>query len=835
MPAVEVPLRRRPGMVRLPLILAAVAICLGALLPIATPGVALGFTGGMIVITAGLARRRRILANLLYPLVFLGVGWSAAALELPPHETVLDTLGPAALTPVFLEGVLHEGPEERPDRTRLYVDLVGTATAPGARILPVEGRLRLDLYGRAKEVPLAGDWVRVWARPRALDDAGFPGGTTRRALAARRGVSLVASAPPEHLVVIRSGGGLGVIAERLRTRVHHTIDRALPPGPASLVRAFATGDRSAIPDELDQAFQASGLSHLLAVSGLNLAIVAGIFVFLLGAVLKRSEVIALGFSVRRSAALLAMPAVVFYTFLVGASPSAVRSALMVLALLVGQLSARLRETWSALALAVIVMVAWDPATLGDVSFQLSFAAVAGLLRLQPALMTLVPDRVRTAPTWQRWPVDIFLATVAATVGTMPLVGRHFGRVAWAGLLANLPAGPLSSLVLVPLSLLGGLLGTVSATLAQPILWLAGGAAEALAWLAQAFAGLPGASFEIPQPTILECVLFYGITFGLAAGLAEVPDGPVALSGGPTRVAGAKRRRALGFAAACAIAILLSYAGGQWARRHTQDATWVQLPVGQGDAAVLELPEGRTVLVDVGPPGDAAERVILAYLRHRRIPRIDLVVLTHPHADHVGGLPTLAAAIPIGEVWWNGDRRESTDVLLQPLAQLPNRIVTASTTPYRAGEAILRVLSPRRSPEGYATVNDASVVLSLEVHGQRVLLMGDAEADAEAQLVASGIPLQAVAVKLGHHGSRTSSTEPFLAKAQPEWAVYSLGAGNHFGFPSRIVDERLKRMGVQVARTDRGAVIGKLSKLGLEVTGAGVGVPDRSRPPTPTSP
>lgn len=808
------------------------ATCLGALLPVRGAVGPLVFTLAMILITAGLARRRRILAALAFPLVFLGVGAAASALRQPPKETVLATLGAAAEAPVILEGVLTEGPEERPDRTRLFLDLVATATAPGTRFHPVEGRLRIDVPGRAQGDPLAGDTVRVWARPRLLDDASFPGGSSRRARAARRGVSLVATASPERVVVVARGGGLTAVAERLRTRVHQAIDRALPPAPAALVRAFATGDRAAIAPEVDQAFQASGLSHLLAVSGLNLAIVAGIVVALLSLVLGWSERVALGVSARRAAAVAALPGVVFYTLLVGASPSAVRSALMVLALLVGRFFSRPREAWSALALAVILMVAWDPTTLGDVSFQLSFAAVAALLRLQPALMQLVPRGVRRAPGWARWPVELFVATLAATVGTLPLVARHFGRVGWAGLVANLPAGPLSSLVLVPLSLLGGLLGTVSDVLAAPILRLAGWAAELLTTLAEHFARLPGATFQIPQPTILECVLFYGVTIGLAAGLAEVGEAPSSQEARPPRV---RRRRAYGFAALCALAIVLSYAKDQRARIHRRSVTWVQLPVGQGDAAVLELPGGKTVLVDAGPPGDAAERVILAYLRYRRIPRLDLVVLTHPHADHVGGLPTLAAALPIDRVWWTGDRRESTEALLAPLAVLPTTVVTASTSPFVAGEARLRVLSPRRGPEGYGTVNDASVVLALELGAHRVLLMGDAEADAEAELVASGQDLAAEGVKLGHHGSRTSSTEPFLRKVHPRWAVLSLATDNHFGFPSPEVVARLSALGIESVRTDRGAAIFTLDESGLSGGRADGDAPGRSPGPTPANP
>lgn len=791
-----------------PLVLAATAFCLGALVDGDKLVDNLVATALFVALAVFLAHRRRIIAIVFVPLAFFFAGIVTGQLRLPPHETlgaVVDLETHEG--PLLLEGIVREAPELRTDRVRVVLDLVGAATAVGAPLAPVEGRVQMSILDADVACGYPGDRIRAWAVVRPVLANDFPGGIPRRALAARRGISAYATARrADHClrIVDAEHGGLVTAMERLRANLHDAIGRALPRERAAVVRAFATGDTSGISPETNEAFIASGLSHLLAVSGLNLAIVSGLFVVALAFVLRRVRRVSLGIGVKAASAWAAIPFVVLYTLLVGASPSAVRAAAMVLALLAARIVGRVAEAWSMLAAALLVMVAFDPATLGDVSFQLSFAAVVALLRIYPALYAWA--RLSTWPRWARPAGEVALASLAATIGTAPLVARHFNRLSLAGLVANLPAAPLSSLILVPLSLIGGLLGQVSDLFAAPVLLVAGWAAGALVWIAEVAAAMPLASIVLPTPTIPEAVLFYGAIIGFT-------QRPL-------------RRLWIGFAAVCLSLFVLSIGGTYLSRRLSDDVAATFLPVGHGDAVFVELPGGDTMLVDTGPPGwgrDAAERVIVPYLLHRRVRRIDVVVITHPDADHAGSLPTILEQLDVGEVWINGDPRaplpgiDAFEGGPRPVAGVKVRRVRAGDR-FAFGDATVDVLAPMGPPEGYPSENDASVVFVLELGARRILFTGDIEKEAERRLLASDVALAADVLKAPHHGSRTSSTDPFVAAVHPAHVVFTVGRRDRFGHPHAAVVERYERAGVEVWRTDvHGAITVRTDGDAITVT------------------
>ena len=424
----------------------------------------------------------------------------------------------------------------------------------------------------------------------------------------------------------------------------------------------------------------------------------------------------------------------------------------------------------------------------DPGLQLSFTAVASVLRIYPVL--------RSRFSWERglrylntvW--QIVLASLAATVGTAPLCAWHFHQLSVVGLVANVPAGPLASLMLVPLSLVGALLTAFHESLGRPVLWVAAQVAKVFILLAQGASSIPGGVLVLPPPTILEIGLFLGMVLGWTS---------VSRRLGPRR-----------FGWICAVGLIGSIGGQETQAWLRQDINTTFLPVGQGDAVVVELPQGRTMLIDTGPPGrhlDAAQRVILPFLRHQRIRRLDVVVVTHPHADHIGGLGNLSDHIDIGQVWWTGDVRHASEDYTALMARLPARKVDSNTPPWRIGGAEVRVLGPVQPASSYDDVNDGSVVVKVSLGQRAILFTGDMEAVAERDLLSIfKEDLRASVLKPGHHGSNSSSTEAFLDAVQPQHAVFTLGAHNHFGFPHREVTDRLKARQVTQWRVDRhGAV------------------------------
>ncbi|HZP84513.1 MAG TPA: ComEC/Rec2 family competence protein [Chthonomonadaceae bacterium] len=269
-----------------------------------------------------------------------------------------------------------------------------------------------------------------------------------------------------------------------------------------------------------------------------------------------------------------------------------------------------------------------------------------------------------------------------------------------------------------------------------------------------------------------------------------------------------------FVAACALLL-----GGRLSCRHGPGELRVTfLDVGQGDAIVVESPSGKVLVVDTGGIShegreDQGQRVVAPFLRYRGINRIDALVLTHPHADHIGGAATLLQRFPVGLLLDNGE--ETASPLMTQILQEAH----ARGVPYKAAHhgqeldcgdgVIARVLAPADAAlQGAA--NDASVVLRLEYGRTAFLLTGDAEAEEEAGMVRSGLPLACDVLKVAHHGSRTSTTPAFLTAAHPRLAVISVGARNVYGHPSREVMERLRQNGVQVYRTDRNGAVTCLS-------------------------
>lgn len=672
----------------------------------------------------------------------------------------------------------------------------------------LEGRVRFLLRERGGELlqatapspewPLAwGDEIRLTARRFAPEGPRNPGGRDGAALLAARGVAGLAWArlPPLRLARPSPLARL----EAGRTRFAAAADAALPPREAALVRAIGAGDRSAIDPATNEAFARSGLAHLLSVSGLHLAVVALGTWRALRALLLRSDAAAARVDPRKLAALLALPVTALYALATGADVPVVRSALAAGLGFAGASLDREPSGLSSLALALLAVLAAEPGALLDLSFQLSFASVAGLVLLARPLRAALPWRPPATRAGRA--AELLLGAVAAglaaTVATAPLVALHFRRISLVAVPANLVGVPVGSALTV-VAALAALAAAAGAPLAGPLLQ----ACRPLAWLLLSVNDL----FASPGAAVV----------GLAS------PGPVGLAASYLGLWGAVAFRGTRRWACAALALAGLLAPGPLrhaaaARRGLLEITF--LSVGQGDAALLRLPDGAAVLVDGGgdPRGryDPGARDVLPFLRDAGVARLWLAVLSHPHPDHALGLGSVAAALPVGRLLSTGrtgDESEPGDGafavrasgVAAALARLPvPRPLAPGQAVERAGVR-LRVLGPPPGSEGWSE-NDASLVLRVEYGAVAVLLPGDVEAAGERALAGSGLALAADLVKVPHHGSRTSSGPALVAAVHPRFAVVSLARRNPFGFPAPEVVARWRAAGAEVLRTDGGAL------------------------------
>jgi competence protein ComEC len=679
--------------------------------------------------------------------------------------------------------------DRQPDR------IVGTIAGPVS--ISDRGRAAL-LVTRATTVWLwtdapieAGQRVEAVGRLRLPRGFCAPGSPDREVLAASRGAAWELAA--DELTVLDDEPGTIDRAWRWAARTQQALSRALPAGtPAgAALRGIVTGDRSRIPPVLDARWRVAGIYHVLSVSGLHLAVIAGLAFALLRRLVAASPLGARG-RPARWAAPLALVLAVAYTLVTGAQLATLRALVVVALVLVAQMLERPVRLVDALGVAALAILAWMPADLFDPSFQLSFVA-ALTLAVRPTASPPTGSRARRALAW----IARGLATSAwVGVTTAPITALHFQQVAIGGVVGNLVLTPVVELAALPLGLAGaalavlGLPGAPLVTVATALVDVVDRATAMLAPL------VPVGHIALASQTLMALLV------ALSLSLAMRPR---------------RRRYVLGaWIALCA----------GWALGRTPPpagalrVTFVD--VGQGDAAIVELPGGDVWLVDAGgiasaadltraaAPGEAIERALATFGKSA----VDLAVLSHPHPDHYLGLAALH--VPIRELWTTAH----VDVTAPPrsfgaIAAALEARGTRITRPVLGGLVTrdgveLMVWAPRLvaatgeraqlAPDPVRTVNDNSLVVAIRYAGRTVLFAGDLEAEGEEALVAAGMP-EVDVVKVAHHGSPTSSSAALVSAAHARVAVISCGRGNTFGFPSPAVVARWRQAGASVRRTD----------------------------------
>jgi competence protein ComEC len=756
-------------------------------------GMAWAVAGVAAVLAAGIALFRHSVATALLVLLCGGI-FVGGLLRFQAGEPPAQPAGIAVFNdtdaPVSFRALVTDDPDER--TSSLRIRLAVREVLQDGEWQPVSGGvlLRQGLFPRYRY----GDLLEVKGKletPPLLPDFDY------RQYLARQGIVSIADYPQVDLLASGQGNRALAAIHGLRRELSSALTEALPEPQASLGGGILLGERSALPQDLTDDLNATSTSHIIALSGYNVTLVAGLvisgFAWLVG---------------RRNAALLALAAIAGYTVLAGPSPSLLRAAIMGALYIVATLLGRPSSGIVSLLVAAAVMTGLDPPVIQDVSFQLSFAAAAGLVLLVPllreraaqALSPLGADPRSLRHGLGGMLFETAVVTTAAVLATLPLIALHFQRLSLVALPANLLVVPAFPFIMIT-SMLVAVVGLLSGGLAAILGWVAW---LGLAYMTEAvrlLADLPFASIELRGFNTGHAVALYALLAVLvwATSRRRPAEATARQLLRPLARTAALANRPLG-----AIPTFWSVGGLSiaavliWTAVLSAPGDRLEVKVfdvGEGDAIFIRTPAGHKLLVDGGPSGRLVSEAL-----GEELPfwdrKLDMVILTHPDEDHLAGLVTVLERYDVKEVVTNSQTID-TDTYAAWEQEIEEKGIPCHTA--RSGEwvdlgegATLQFLWP--PDDGFVTesddTNDSSVVVKLAWGRASFLLTGDLEAAGENALLESGVDLQATALKVAHHGSAYSTSESLLKAVQPRVAVISVGADNIFGHPSPATLKRL---------------------------------------------
>ncbi|WP_224983081.1 DNA internalization-related competence protein ComEC/Rec2 [Geomonas agri] len=683
--------------------------------------------------------------------------------------------------PLIIEGVVDARPE--PGSTggsRVYVQ-VERVQADG-REQRVSGRL-LVYVKEGRPALHIGDRIKFASRIRVPRNLGLPGESDWVRRLAYQQVHVTGFVlTTDDLVLLRAGEGglhnIDLLAERLAT----FITKIEPGAEGGVLKALLLGDRSDVPEQLQEAFARSGVNHILSISGFHVGIVFLSLCQLLYYLLRRSEWLALHLKLRPLVMLASLPMVIFYLFLSGQAPATLRSVLMICVVVTALQMKREIDPVHTIMLAACAILFAAPQLAFDVSFQLSFFAIWGLSVLTPTFPAS-PERVRRA---LRWMLLLFIASAAAILATSVHVAYYFQRISLVGLIANLLVVPLMGYGAVVLGFSSLVLGSLWEAPAAVLLHIA---ATLVRWsdrVVELLSRVPVFTGYVPDrlDLLLACLVLCAITFFTSRGWRY-----------PTVIA-------------LVAALVVRAVPGAQATDGTLRLYF--LSVGQGDATLVRLPDGKWMLVDGGGNATDADtkvgsRLLLPALRALSVRRIDYLVLSHGHPDHLQGVQYLAANFDVGRFLVDRqtiDASESQQLKwILASREVPVQEVGAGLAPLLVGGVLLEFLWPGGEGESQADANASSLVFRLVYGRSSVLFTGDIGTPEERELLDRGAVQRCNLLKVAHHGSRYSSCDSFVAAVHPAAAVISAGYRNAFHLPAADTLVRLQRHGVRTYRTD----------------------------------
>lgn len=698
---------------------------------------------------------------------------------------------------LYLEGSLEREPESLPNRSRWVVGAERIWHPAGAE--EVSGKILVGIRRVQREWHY-GDRVRFWIRPLVPRDSGNPGGFNYAAYLADREIYATGflDSDSEVELLARKPSRLRGAVESLRRGIRRYIDQNFSTHNGALMKALVVGDMGEISKQMRADFTAAGVNHVLSISGLHVAMLGLVVFTLIRFVASFSPYLLLRWNLIKIATFFSFCAVVFYTMLAGAMVPTVRSAIMIGVYELAVLLDREEEVLASLAFAaLLIALAW-PGVISDISFQLSFLAVLfiawGIRRVFRRRRARQTDELPQERSWlkQRWAqARMHLAVpLLATVGTAPLIAHYFGHLSLAGFLSNPVIVPLVGFVVVPLGLLIGFFALTLPAAALPLTvlaeWLLSLTIDTVHLLARA----PLASISVPAPNLFEVAVLYFLILSL--------------------LLFRKNRYAIG-ALVLAASVLAADAVYWWNERwNRRELRVTHLNVGHGDAAVVELPGSKVLLIDAGGTAtgefDTGEGIVAPFLRSRKILTVNYVLVSHPRVDHYGGMRAIVKEFAPAE-FWSGPSKSQTsrfEDLEEAVKEARiERVTLSDQWPCRVIERVrICTLHPAREATG-----DASVVLRLEFDKVRLLFAGDVDKRDEQALQLKPQELRSSVIKVPRHGSAGSSTKEFVAAVQPRLAIFSVGARNRFGLPRDEVVARYREIGAEILRTDEdGAIV-----------------------------
>jgi len=688
---------------------------------------------------------------------------------------------------------------------------------------PVKGRIRLTVSGDVPSLS-TGERIVFWARIRSIRNFSNPGGFDYQRHMAFKKVWGSAYVPADKLTLIGKnvGKGVGAIISDARLRMSNLIDQIGDKEHQGVLKALIVGDREAISPELRTSFNRVGAGHLLAISGLHIGIIATASFLFFKWILSHIRFFLLNAWTKKGAVLLSIVPVLVYGLLSGMSPSTQRAVIMVIVFLTAFLFEREHDLINTLAIAAMIILIVYPPSLFSISFQLSFAAVLAIIYGLSRIPTPWPSgqNITRKQKWSKAAIKLyyfFMTSFFAIIGTLPLVMYYFNQVSLVGLPANIIFIPLIGFVVVPFGILAVFICPFSVHGALVCLKAASAVLELAIKIIKVVSGWSFAAIKTLTPNYFEIFCFY-ILFWALLNLKWVQTGTsLDLNRGRSRNNKKSIQKPVVIGALLTV-LMFSANVAYWLYQRCwhNDLRLTMIDVGHGNASLLELPYGHTMLIDGGGFSDnrvfdVGASIVAPFLWRKKIRTVDTLVLSHANSDHLNGLIYIAENFHVKQVWLNHESADTFGYRLFMETIKKNHIQMPAygdiTGVHDINGVQIDVLHPpvnfseKSRIETWRNLDNNSLVLKVSFKGVSFLFPGDVKAQAEYELVSTaGDKLKSTVLLAPHHGSKTSSTERFLGKVKPEVVVISSRYKSRFGFPHPSVLKRYQDMGCRVLET-----------------------------------